>query len=149
LQKIPFERRGKFREPPLATVLLVAKYSVELKICPVCEGYLRKIPVSKTGKFPSQQRRLAKFASSLKRYILQMTLSNRIYLHRIFMFFPKCAPNGILGVEGTLAYVAQNCQWLAHIPPMGFPWSLLWLLERSFIGWSWSLPNLKKFDGPM
>ena len=34
------------------------------------------------------------------------------------MFFPKCAPNGILGVEGTLAYVAQNCQRLAHIPPI-------------------------------
>jgi hypothetical protein len=27
-----------------------------------------------------------------------------------FMVFQKCAPNGILGVEGTLAYVAQNCQ---------------------------------------
>jgi hypothetical protein len=68
-----------------------------------------------------------------------------VSLHRIFMFFPKCAPNGILGVEDTLAYVTQNCQWLTHIPPMGFPWSLLWLLP----GWSLSLPNLKKFDGTM
>ena len=34
----------------------------------------------------------------------------------------------MLQIEGTLAYGAQNCQWLAHIPPMGFPWSLLWLL---------------------
>jgi hypothetical protein len=25
------------------------------------------------------------------------------------MFFPKCAPNGILSVEGILAYMAQNC----------------------------------------
>jgi hypothetical protein len=32
------------------------------------------------------------------------------HLDIIFMFFPKCAPNGIFGVEGTLSYVAQNCQ---------------------------------------
>jgi hypothetical protein len=59
-------------------------------------------------------------------HIMEVCMSTGF--HRIFMFFPKCAPNGILSVEGTLAYVAQNCQWLAHIPPMGFPWSLLWLL---------------------
>jgi hypothetical protein len=32
---------------------------------------------------------------------------------KFFMFFPKCAPksdpNGILGVEGTVAYDEQNC----------------------------------------
>jgi len=27
-----------------------------------------------------------------------------------FMVFPKCASNGILGIEGTLAYFVQNCQ---------------------------------------
>ena len=71
------------------------------------------------------------------------------------MFFTKCSPNGILGVEGTLACVAQNCQWLAHIPPMGFPWSLLWLLpsvhqlfeDCSHTHYPWDTPTDKKYGG--
>jgi hypothetical protein len=71
------------------------------------------------------------------------------------MFFPKCAPNGILGVEDTLTYVAQNVQWLAHIPPQGFPWSVLWLLpsvhklfeDCSHTYYPWDTPTDKNMGG--
>ena len=47
----------------------------------------------------------------------------------VFMLFAYKKLNVDLGVEGTLApHVAQNCQWLSHIPPWGFAWSFLWLL---------------------
>jgi hypothetical protein len=69
------------------------------------------------------------------------------------MFFPKCAPNGILGVDDTLAYVAQNGQW--HIPSMGFPWTLLWLLPSvhqlfeycSHTYYPWDTPIDKNLGG--
>jgi hypothetical protein len=48
-------------------------------MCPVSEGYLRKLPVERTRIFPSPLRLLGKFAS-LNRYFLQITLTNRIYL---------------------------------------------------------------------
>jgi hypothetical protein len=39
--------------------------------------------------------------------------------HIIFMFFPKCAPNGILGVEGTLAYAAAKLSMTAQYSGLG------------------------------
>jgi hypothetical protein len=50
---------------------------------PDSEGYLRKIPVTSTDKFPSPLRLLGKFASPLNRYFPQITLTNRIYLYNI------------------------------------------------------------------
>ena len=71
------------------------------------------------------------------------------------MFFPKYAPNGLRGVGGKLAYVAQNCQLLEHIPRWGFPWFLLWLLpsvHQLFEGCSgrhypWGTPTDKNLGG--
>ena len=77
---------------------------------------------------PSNFFKFGRLKTSAYGWSFHKVLDNWVSLHIIFMFFPKWAPNGNLGVEGTLAYVGQNCQWLAHIPPMGFPWSLLWFL---------------------
>jgi len=51
------------------------------------------------------------------------------------MCFPKYGPNGLHGVGGKLAYVAQNCQLLEHNLLGVFHWFWLWLLpliNRSF-----------------
>ena len=53
-----------------------------IQIYPVSEGYLRKIPVSRTVKCPSPLKRLGIFASPLNRYFSQVTLTNRIYLYK-------------------------------------------------------------------
>ena len=67
-----------------ATVLLAVKYSAELnKYILLSEGYMRKIPVSRTVKCPSLLKRLGIFASPLNRYFSQITLTNRIYLYNI------------------------------------------------------------------
>ena len=48
-----------------------------------------------------------------------------------------------------------NCHWLAHIPPMGFPWSVLWLLpsvhqlfeDCSHTHYPWDTPTDKNMGG--
>ena len=51
------------------------------QIYPVSEGYLRKIPILRTGKISLVAKWLGKFASPLNRYFWQITLTNRIYLY--------------------------------------------------------------------
>ena len=73
----------------------------------------------------------------------------------VFMFFSKCAPNVVLSIEGTLAHVAQNCQRLSHIPPLGFAWSFLRLLpsvhllfeDCSHSHCPWDTPTYKNLGG--
>lgn len=55
----------------------IAKMFGEFRqICPVDEVYLRKIPVTRTGKF----------ASPLNRYFSHITLTDRIYMYKISIF---------------------------------------------------------------
>ena len=51
----------------------------------------------------------------------------------------KYDQNSLCSVASTLPYVAQNHQWLKHIPLRRFPWFLQWLLlsaHQSFKGCS-------------
>jgi hypothetical protein len=61
-------------------------YSVHLnweyfiQIYPVSEGYLRKIPVERTCKYPEPLWRRGTFDCPRNRYFSQIPLTNRIYL---------------------------------------------------------------------
>jgi hypothetical protein len=48
-----------------------------IQIYPVSEGYLRKIPVERRGKYPERR---GTFDCPRNRYFSQITLTNRIYL---------------------------------------------------------------------
>jgi len=51
-----------------------------IEIYPVSQGYLRKIPVERRGKFPEPPQGQGKFPCPRNRYLSQITLTNRIYL---------------------------------------------------------------------
>ena len=51
-----------------------------IQIYPVSEGYLRKIPVERRGKYAEPLKRREKFDCPRNRYFSQTTLTNRIYL---------------------------------------------------------------------
>jgi hypothetical protein len=51
-----------------------------IQIYPGSEGYLRKIPDERRGKFHEPLKRRGKFSSSRNRYFSQITFTNRIYL---------------------------------------------------------------------
>ena len=59
-------------------VLFIYNYSIQLY--PVSEGYLRKIPVERRGKYPEPLQRRRTFDCPRNRYFSQITLTNRIYL---------------------------------------------------------------------
>jgi hypothetical protein len=51
-----------------------------IQIYPGSEGYLRKIPDERRGKFHEPLKQRGKFSSSRNRYFSQITFTNRIYL---------------------------------------------------------------------
>ena len=60
--------------------LSLGKYNTYyIQIYPISEGYLRKIPVKRRGKYPEPLRR-GTFDCPRNRYFSQITLTNRIYL---------------------------------------------------------------------
>ena len=69
-----------------ATVLLAVKYSAELNkyillVRVICETYRFR----GQSNVPRRLKRLGIFASPLNRYVSQITLTNRIYLYKIYM----------------------------------------------------------------
>ena len=51
-----------------------------IQIYPVSEGYLRKTPVERRGKYPEPLQRRGTFDCPRNWYFSQITLTNRIYL---------------------------------------------------------------------